>query len=204
MSRLWAGLSRDDRLRLSPATPERREAERWLAQAQGGLDGIVAKRLDGAYAAGKREMVKVKVQRSADCAIGGFRYATGKRQVGSLLLGLYDEAGKLDHVGFTSAISDADRPALTSRLEALRGGPSFTGERPGGPSRWATERSTQWEELRPELVVEVSYDQVTDGRFRHGTRIIRWRPDKAPRQCTREQLQQELRPGALITTIMAD
>ncbi len=123
------------------------------------------------YAPGERDMLKVKRLRSADCVVGGFRYAKDTQQVGSLLLGLYNDAGTLDHVGFTSAISNAERPALTARLEALRGEPGFTGDAPGGPSRWSTERSAAWQKLRPELVVEVSYDQVTEGRFRHGTML---------------------------------
>jgi ATP dependent DNA ligase C terminal region len=143
-------------------------------------------------------MLKVKRLRNADCVVGGFRYATSTSQVGSLLLGLYDDEGRLNHVGFTSSISDADRSALTARLEGLTGGPGFTGDAPGAPSRWSTERSADWQPLRAELVVEVSYDQVTDGRFRHGAMLLRWRPDKAPKQCTREQLQQELRPGRLV------
>lgn len=199
--RVIEALERRDRVRLSPATLDKSEAERWLEQAHGGLDGLVAKRLDAPYAPGRRDMVKVKLQRSADCVVGGFRYAVGKAQVGSLLLGLYDAEGKLNHVGFTSGIRDAERPALTRRLETLRGG-GFTGARPGGPSRWATERSSEWEALRPELVVEVGYDQVTDGRFRHGTRLLRWRPDKSPRQCTSEQLGEELRPGRLIRDVV--
>jgi ATP-dependent DNA ligase len=133
-------------------------------------------------------MFKYKALRTADCVVGGFRYATGKREVGSLLLGLYDDAGKLHHVGFTSSIPAKERPALTRRLEALRKPPGFTGNAPGGPSRWSTERSAQWEPLAPKLVVEVCYDHVTADRFRHGTRLLRWRPDKAPRQCTFEQM----------------
>jgi ATP-dependent DNA ligase len=116
-----------------------------------------------------------------------------------MLLGLYDDDGKLNHVGFTSGISNAERPALTKKLEKLRGGPGFTGNAPGGPSRWATERSAEWVPLKSKLVAEVAYDQVTGGRFRHGTRFVRWRPDKAPRQCTCEQMQPEARPPALIT-----
>ncbi len=129
---------------------------------------MVAKHLDEALRARNREMLKVKRLRSADCVVGGFRYSRGTRQVGSLLLGLYDDEGKLDHVGFTSAISNAERPALTARLEALLGGTGFTGDAPGGPSRWATADSAAWEKLRPELVVEVSYDHVSAGRFQHG------------------------------------
>ena len=118
----------------------------------------------------------------------------GSREVGSLLLGLYDDGGKLDHVGFTSTITDAERPALTERLEELIAPPGFTGNAPGGPSRWSTERSGEWEPLKPKLVVEVRYDHVTGDRFRHGTKLIRWRPDKAPRQCTFEQIAPQTLP----------
>jgi ATP-dependent DNA ligase len=123
--------------------------------------------------------------------------------VGSLLLGLYNEAGLLDHVGFTSAIAGSARETLTRKLEALRGGPGFTGDAPGGPSRWSTERSAQWEPLKPKLVVEVQYDHVTGRRFRHGTRLVRWRPDKMPKQCTFEQLQREATPSRLMRRIFA-
>jgi ATP-dependent DNA ligase len=140
----------------------------------------------------------VKRIRTADCVVGGFRYATGSREVGSLLLGLYDKEGKLDHVGFTSTITNVERPAMTKMLEALIAPPGFTGKAPGGPSRWSTERSAAWEPLKPKLVVEVRYDQVTGGRFRHGTRLTRWRPDKAPRQCTCEQLTSEAAPERLL------
>ncbi len=184
------GLS-SSHLRLSPGTTDSEEAADWLAKIGGALDGVVAKRLDGPYAAGERAMLKIKRQRTADCVVGGFRYETGSRQVGSLLLGLYDEAGKLDHVGYTSAISDAERPALTTTLEALAGGPGFSGNAPGGPSRWSNGRSAEWTPLQTRLVVEVRYDQVTGDRFRHGTTLLRWRPDKAPRQCTLAQLRSE-------------
>ena len=178
-----------DRLVISPYTRSRLEAQVWLnANGHGGTDGVVAKRLDDAYHPGKRTMVKVKRMRTADCVVGGFRYQSGSQEVGSLLLGLYDTAGKLNHVGFTSTISNAERPMLTRRLEQLQASPGFTGKSPGGPSRWSTERSTQWQPLRPELVVEVRFDQITGDRFRHGTKLLRWRPDKAPRQCTMEQI----------------
>jgi ATP-dependent DNA ligase len=127
--------------------------------------------------------------RTVDCVVGGFRYGTGSKLVGSLLLGLYNDDGLLHHVGFTSSIDKADRPALTRKLEALVEPPGFTGRAPGGPSRWSTERSTEWEPLRPELVVEVRYDHFTSGRFRHGTKLMRWRPDKAPRQCRMDQVE---------------
>ena len=126
-----------------------------------------------------------------------FRYADKKKVVGSLLLGLYDDAGLLNHVGFTSAIAAKERDALTAKLEKLIEPPGFTGSAPGGPSRWNTERSMAWEPLKPVLVAEVRYDQVTGRRFRHGTGFVRWRPDKDPRQCTFEQLAPELRPSEL-------
>jgi len=184
-------------LLLSPATDERVTAVSWLERSGGALDGVIAKRLDLEYRPGERAMIKVKQQRTADCVVGGFRYAEKKREVGSLLLGLYDEGGLLHHVGFTSAIAAKDRPALTKKLEAVVGPPGFTGNAPGGPSRWNTERTTQWEPLRHELVVEVRYDQVTGRRFRHGTGFLRWRPDKDPKQCTFDQLARELRPSEL-------
>jgi ATP-dependent DNA ligase len=197
----FAALGGTPSLRLSPATVKRAEAERWLKQAgRGELDGVVAKRLDEPYRAGERAMVKVKALRTADCVVGGFRYATGSKLVGSLLLGLFNGDGKLDHVGFTSGISDDERPALTRKVEALKGGPGFTGDAPGGPSRWSTERSAQWVPLETRLVAEVQYDHVTGDRFRHGTRFIRWRPDKRPDQCTIDQLRQEARPSRLFSS----
>ena len=197
----WGSLDDRSLLRLSPYSRDRAEAEGWLAKAGGALDGVVAKRVDGRYEAGERAMLKIKRLRSADCVVGGFRYEAKRKLVGSLLLGLYDEEGRLDHVGFTSGIADAEKPALTKRLEALIEPPGFTGDAPGGPSRWATERSTEWQPLRPELVAEVRYDHVTGGRFRHGTRLLRWRPDKAPSQCTFEQMQEEARPSRVIAAV---
>jgi ATP-dependent DNA ligase len=139
-------------------------------------------------------MLKVKRLRTADCVVGGFRYESGSRFVGSLLLGLYDAEGKLDHVGFTATISNAERPALTKKLEALIAPPGFTGKAPGGPSRWSTERTGEWEPVKPKLVVEVRYDHVTGDRFRHGTKLVRFRPDKSPRQCTFEQIAPQTLP----------
>jgi len=187
----------EDALRLSPATSDRDQALGWLERTGGALDGVIAKRLDLPYRPGERAMVKVKLRRTADCVVGGFRYASKGGQVGSLLLGLYDEAGLLHHVGFTSSIAAKDRAAWTEELEGLIEPPGFTGNAPGGPSRWATERSTEWQPLKPQLVVEVLYDQVTAGRFRHGTKLLRRRPDKAPRQCTFEQLAPPLTPSQL-------
>ncbi len=188
-------------LRLSPYTRERNAAQRWLDATGGALDGVVAKRLDGPYEPGERAMLKVKRLRSADCVVGGFRYGTNSREVGSLLLGLYDANGLLGHVGFTSGFADLDRAALTGQLETLKGGSGFTGKAPGGPSRWSTERSGEWEALKPELVLEVRYDHVTGDRFRHGTKFLRWRPDKAPRQCTFDQLQPEAAPSVVAAMV---
>jgi ATP-dependent DNA ligase len=181
----------DGRVRLTPATEDEGRARGWMGRGAQGLDGVMAKRLDLPYRAGERTgMVKVKNLRSADCVVGGFRYAQKARVVGSLLLGLHGEDGLLHHVGFCSAIPLEARRALTPELEALREPPGFTGAAPGGESRWSrmSPRSTEWEPLRPVRVVEVGYDHFTGGRFRHGTRFLRWRPDKAPEQCTFAQL----------------
>jgi ATP-dependent DNA ligase len=188
-----------DRFKLSPYTRKLTDARKWLASAgTGALDGVIAKPLEEPYRPEERAMLKVKPVRTADCVVGGFRYSTGNKEVGSMLLGLYDDKGKLNHVGFTSAISNDQRPALTKKLEKLRGGPGFTGDAPGGPSRWATERSAEWVPLKLKLVAEVTYDQVTGGRFRHGTGFVRWRPDKAPEQCRCEQINSKASPPSLI------
>jgi ATP-dependent DNA ligase len=199
---IFAKLKGDERFRLSPYTRDPAEAKKWLNRAGGELDGVVAKCIEGPYVPGERKMLKIKCRRTADCVIGGYRYASGTCEVGSLLLGLYNEEGKLDHVGFTSTIARAERVALTKKLEKLRKPPGFTGNAPGGPSRWSTERTGEWEPLRPALVVEVRYDHVTGDRFRHGTKLLRWRPDKSPKQCTFEQLQQEARPSALVANVL--
>jgi ATP-dependent DNA ligase len=177
---------------LSPVTTDPATVKRWLRAVGGGLDGVVAKRRDLAYRTGERTgMQKVKTMRTADCVVGGFRYASKGREVGSLLLGLYDEGGLLHHVGFASNIPAEDKPALTKKLERLVKAPGFTGQAPGGPSRWSTDRSAEWKPLAPRLVAEVRYDHFDQGRFRHGTAFLRWRPDKAPRQCSIEQVEQE-------------
>lgn len=197
MLEAFVGREKSAGLLLSPATNDRDRALKWLGRSGGALDGVIAKRLDLDYRPGERAMIKVKQRRTADCVVGGFRYASKSKEVGSLLLGLYDEAGLLDHVGFTSAIPAGERARVTRDLEALAGGSGFTGKAPGGPSRWSNGRSEQWVPLRPELVVEVRYDQVTARRFRHGTALLRWRPDKAPSQCTFEQLAPALNPAKL-------
>lgn len=184
------------RLRLSPATDDPRIAAEWFERSGKALDGIVVKRLDAPYEPGERAMIKVKQQRTADCVVGGYR--KGKGGIGSLLLGLYDRAGKLDYVGYTSSFSDEDRAALAKTLAREKGASPFTGNSPGGVSRWSRGRESQeWVPLKGGRVAEVVYDQVTGGRFRHGTTFLRWRPDKRPDQCTRDQLEHELSPTAL-------
>jgi ATP-dependent DNA ligase len=198
----FESLPETDGLVLTPYTRDRRVAQKWLNEVGGSLDGVIAKQLELPHISGERAMLKVKRLRTADCVIGGFRYGANSTLVGSLLLGLYNDEGLLDHVGFTSSIPNTERKEITQRLEKLRGGEGFTGDAPGGPSRWSTERSTEWEPLKPKLVVEVCYDHVTGDRFRHGTKLVRWRPDKAPSQCTFEQLEREARPAKLIASLL--
>jgi ATP-dependent DNA ligase len=186
----------DGPIRLSPATSDRRVVDDWFARVGGALDGVIAKRADKPYAGGKRDAaVKIKKTRTADCVIGGFRYAAGETdRVGSLLLGLYDDAGLLDYIGFCSAFATAERKALVDRLAPYAGGAGFSGGAPDqAPSRWdrGVERDRSYVALRPELVLEVAFDQVTSGRIRHGTKPVRWRTDKSPLQCTLEQLEIE-------------
>jgi ATP-dependent DNA ligase len=181
----------NERLQLSPMTKDIAMARKWFHMGVG-LDGIVAKRDDLPYQTGKRTgMEKIKKQRTADCVVGGFRYLEKKRMVGSLLLGLYDDEKKLNHVGFTSSIHEEQRAALTKKLEKLIKEPGFTGKAPGGPSRWSTKRSAEWEPLEPRLVIEVEFDHFTGGRFRHGTKFLRWRPEKVPAACTMKQVARE-------------
>ena len=176
-------------LRLSPATRDRKVVDDWFARVGGALDGVIAKRADMAYASGTRDgAVKVKRSRTADCVIGGFRYAKGSTtQVGSLLLGLYDDDGLLDYIGFCSAFPAEEKKALIERLRPHVGEPGFTGGAPDtAPSRWDRDpdRDKSYVKLKHDLVLEVAFDQVTSGRIRHGTKPVRWRIDKAPRQCT--------------------
>lgn len=178
---------------LTPSTTDRATASRWFDEFEAaGCDGIVAKRLDGSYVTGERAMVKVKHRRTADCVVGGYRVHKEGDRVGSLLLGLYDR-GQLHFVGHCSGFADAERKALLERLRDLEGdgdGDGFGQEarRPGEPSRWTGGKDLSWVSLRPELVCEVSFDQVAGHRFRHATRFERWRPDKDPAECTFEQL----------------
>lgn len=186
-------------LLLSPCTHDAKRARAWLGRSGRALDGVMAKGCDDPYRPGERAMLKVKQIRTADCVVGGFREKAG--EIVSLLLGLYDEAGALDLVGFLAGMSAAFRKELRDRLEPLAGGEGFTGKAPGGPSRWSAGADAAWAPLRPELVVEIAYDQVTGRRFRHGTRFVRWRPDKAPRQCTMEQLARPLALSGLLTSV---
>ena len=178
-------------IKLSPSTNELGTAQHWMRDLAGsGFDGVIAKLLESPYASGERTgMVKIKNMRTADCVVGGFRYASKGGGIGSMLLGLYDSDGKLNHVGFTSSFNPKMKSDLQKILEPLKGGTGFTGNAPGGPSRWSTERSAEWERLEPKLVCEVQFDHFSQGRFRHGTKFLRWRPEKSPKQCTYEQLE---------------
>jgi ATP-dependent DNA ligase len=183
---------------VSPFTYRVENARAWLEQTGGALDGVVAKPRDEPYRPGERAIFKHKVERTADCVVGGFRYDKSGTKVASLLLGLYDEGGLLHHVGFSSSFSEVEREELTTLLEPLKGKSAFTGSAPGGASRWSKPgASSEWVALEPSLIAEVAYDQVTGERFRHGTTFKRWRPDKKPSQCTFDELSAELRPEQL-------
>jgi ATP-dependent DNA ligase len=196
--------AKNRRIRLSPATTNLRTAKKWFDMTGGALDGVMAKRLDSDYRSGERTaMEKIKWMRTADCVVGGFRYASNGPGVGSLLLGLYDEKGLLHHVGFTSGFPDRQRKELLRKLKPLIKPPGFTGNAPGGPSRWASERSAEWEPLVPKLVVEIRYDHFTGNRFRHGTKFLRWRPEKPARQCLMSQVQAESHSTPLGLTLKA-
>lgn len=188
----------NSKIRLSPMTRDRRAAERWMTElAATGFDGVVAKALDQPYASGERAMRKIKRIRTADCVVGGFRYAAKGGEVGSLLLGVYNHEGQLDHVGFSSSFSREERKELKKILKPYMNGAGFSGKAPGGPSRWSTERTGEWEHLDPKLVCEVRYDHFSGGRFRHGTKFLRWRPEKDPTSCTYEQLTPAKQKGAM-------
>ena len=173
-------------IRTSPATDDAALAQRWLEGSLARLDGVIAKR-DVPYAFGSRDaVVKIKRSYTADCVVGGFR-ASANGAIASLLLGLYDDTGLLHHVGFVGSMSAAERKRAAELLRPIVEAPGFTGAAPGGPSRWRRGEA-QWFPVRPQVVVEVAFDHVTGHRFRHATRLLRWRPDKPPRQCTMEQL----------------
>jgi ATP-dependent DNA ligase len=190
---------------LTPATRDRALALKWLDQFEGaGLDGVVAKPLEGPYQPGKRAMIKVKHVRTADCVVAGFRWhKTGKGVVGSLLLGLYDDRGTLQHVGVTSSFTMARRKELAEELAPLRKNAmdnhpwrawaqaeaSGLDRMPGAQSRWSSGKDLSWEPLRIERVCEVKYDHLQGDRFRHATTFLRWRPDKQPSDCRYDQLE---------------
>ena len=190
-----------DGIRLSAATTDPAQARGWLAASAGALDGIVAKRRDDRYRSGERAMAKFKVRRTADCVVGGYRTDASGKALASLLLGLFDDTGRLHHVGFVAALTAEQRTEALHCLQARTGPSPFDGSAPGGRSRWTGERSTKWNPVRAELVVEVGYDQVTGNRLRHAASFIRWRPDKAPPQCRLDQLQAELSPEAFARQI---
>ncbi|MEZ5174853.1 MAG: ATP-dependent DNA ligase [Acidimicrobiia bacterium] len=183
---------------LTPSTTSLDTARRWFDEFEAsGCDGIVAKALEGPYVEGKREMLKFKHRRSVDCVVGGYRVHKDGDKVGSLLLGLYAPNGSLAFVGHCSGFSNHDRVALLQRFEALRDTESFGDDvrAPGSPSRWTGDKDLSWVAVKPGVVVEVSYDQLTGDRFRHATRFERWRPDKEPSACTFDQLDRPDGPG---------
>ena len=178
---------------LTPVTPDFDTATRWFHRYESaGCDGIICKRQDGAYRQDKREWIKWKHRRSVDCVIGGYRIHKDGDKVGSILLGLYNSEGDLHFIGHCSGFSNRDRVEILKQLEQIRTEESFGGggrtRAPGAQSRWSTARSMEWVAVTPGVVVEVSYDQLQGGRFRHATRFERWRPDKPPAECTMDQL----------------
>ena len=206
LEQLVKGFGKQESIRLSPETHDYAVAQRWMSElAASGFDGVVAKQPDCPYASGERSaMRKIKRIRTADCVVGGFRYASKGGEVGSLLLGLYDENGLLNHVGFSSSFAASEREKLKQLLKPYMGGSGFTGHAPGGPSRWSTERSGEWERLEPKLVCEVRYDHFSGDRFRHGTKFLRWRPEKSPRSCTYDQVRTGRSKGGLERILAAD
>lgn len=180
----------EPRVALTPQTDSLAQAREWLASfGHSGFDGVVAKHASLVYTAGERVMVKVKRVRTADCVVGGYRLDKKGTGIGSLLLGLYDGDGVLQHIGHTSAFKAKERRDILAMLKPLEGGTSFgVGRTPGGPSRWAQGKDTSWIPVRPELVCEVGFDHVDAGAIRHGARFFRWRPDKPARACDMAQL----------------
>jgi ATP-dependent DNA ligase len=172
---------------LSPSTDDIELAKKWLSGSLARLDGVIAKQ-NVPYAYGSRDaVVKIKRSYTADCVIGGFR-TSGDGTVASLLLGLYDADGLLHHVGFVGSMGAPERKHAAELLKPIVEPPGFTGAAPGGPSRWRREKNAEWFPVRPKIVVEIAFDHVAARRFRHAARLLRWRPDKAPRQCTMDQL----------------
>ncbi|GAC1390132.1 MAG: ATP-dependent DNA ligase [Vulcanimicrobiaceae bacterium] len=178
-----------EQVQLSVATTDPEVAAEWYLRVGGAIDGIVAKRADIPYSSGDRHgMVKVKSMRTADCIVGGYRVSNDGTSIGSLLLGLYDADGHLDYVGFTSGFSATEKRSLLKELAAMKSQSAFTARSPGGPSRWSRGKESAWVPVAPTKVLEVEFDHVSGGRFRHGTKPLRFRPDKDPAQCTTDQL----------------
>lgn len=190
-ARLTAAVAPNARFGLTPQTADPAEAATWFDRYEGaGCDGVIAKPLGSAYRSGERGWVKVKHLRTADCVVGGYRKDLKIEAIASLLLGLYGDDGVLHHVGHTSSFSVQQRTEMLAQLRPLEGGESFgAGRTPGAPSRWTRGRDASWTALRPELVCEVGFDHLQGGRFRHASRFLRWRTDKAPSQCDFEQLR---------------
>jgi ATP-dependent DNA ligase len=186
-----APAARATQVLLTPQTADVTEALHWMRSLEDiGLDGVVAKRRSSPYVAGERTMVKVKLQRTADCVVGGYRLSKARDGVASLLLGLYDSSGVLHYVGHSSSFRAAEKRELLALLRDLDKGPSFgDGRSPGGPSRWAHGREDQWFPVAPALVCEVAFDRLMSGRFRHASRLLRWRPERRAQDCTFEQLE---------------
>jgi ATP-dependent DNA ligase len=183
---------------LTPSTTDVEEGKRWYAEFEAaGCDGIVAKRLDGVYVEGKREMLKIKHRRTVDCVVGGYRIHKDGDKIGSILLGLYNDDGELHFIGHCSGFSDQDRVEILELFEEIRSDGSFGEDvrRPGQESRWSGDKDLSWVPVAPGVVVEISYDQLTGARFRHATRFERWRPDKDAADCTLDQLERPEGPG---------
>jgi ATP-dependent DNA ligase len=198
LKQFFSGIPAKELIRLSPATTDRATAEDWFHNCGSmGLDGIVAKLHEEPYRSGERTgMIKVKRLKTADCVVGGCRYMADGR-IASLLLGLYDDGRQLMFVGHTSSFTDGERAELRKIVERYKGASAFRGRVPGGPSRWSTKKSTEWQALRPVLVCEVRYDYFSQNRFRHGTKFLRWRPDKDPKSCTLDQVAFRTRRGGM-------
>ena len=196
LEKLAAGLAAP--WNLTPTTTDVSVAQRWFREYEAaGCDGVVAKRLEERYESGKRKMIKIKHRRHVDCVVGGYRVHKDGDKIGSLLLGLYNDEGSLHFIGHCSGFADADRAEMLTMFESLRSPDSFDAQAraPGAQSRWSTAKSMEWTPVQPGVVIEISYDQLQNNRFRHATRFHRWRPDKPALECTMDQLERPSGPG---------